>query len=96
MVPEQTCQDQEVQRLQESASVAADGAGTVQPHHGRHVRRRDGRPSDGRVFVMSAGTVALNLPVGCTQCQSAVNSFSSKIIVRGSTRVPSDGTAHAV
>jgi hypothetical protein len=46
--------------------------------------------------MSAGGTVALNLPVGCTQCHSAVNRFSSKIIVRGSTRVPSDSTAHAV
>lgn len=52
MVPEQTGQDQEVEWLQEPAGAAAHGAGAVQPHHRRHVGRRDGRTHDRRVVVM--------------------------------------------
>lgn len=36
LVPEQTRQDQEGQRLQERPGAAADGAGTVQPLHHHH------------------------------------------------------------
>lgn len=52
MVSEQEGQDQEVERLEEPASAAAHGSGPVQPHHGGHVRRRDGRPHDSHVLVM--------------------------------------------
>lgn len=51
MVPEQAGQDQEVERIEEPAGPAADGTGTVQPHHRAHVRRRDGRPTDRHVLV---------------------------------------------
>lgn len=52
MVPEQAGQDQEVERLEEPAGAAAHGARAVQPHHGGHVRRRDGRPAGRHVVVI--------------------------------------------
>lgn len=51
LVPEQAGENQEVEWLQESARVAAYGAGAVQPHDGRDVRRRDGRPHDRHVIL---------------------------------------------
>lgn len=39
LVPEQAGQNQEVERIEEPTGPAADGAGTVQPHHRAHVRR---------------------------------------------------------
>lgn len=59
MVPEQTGQDQEVERLEKSVGPSADGPGTVQSHHGGHVRRRDGRPTDRHVVVIKHPVVPL-------------------------------------
>lgn len=52
MVPKQAGQNQEVERVEKPAGLATDGPGTVQPYHGSHVRRGDGRPLDGDVVVI--------------------------------------------
>lgn len=61
MVPEQAGQDQKVERLKEPAGAAAHGARAVQPHHGGHVRRRDGR-SAGRHVVVIIFVESLTFP----------------------------------
>lgn len=66
MVPEQARQDQEVERVEEPAGLAAHGAGTLQPHHRGHVRRRDGGSAGRDVYLSPTSAARSSVQVNVT------------------------------